>query len=269
MSTRSEIRADNGTKLAHYFWPLEVAKAEVLLVHGLGEHLGRYEHVAAALNQAGFQVSGVDFCGHGHSEGKRGHVNRWQDYVDNLATAADAIDGPFLLVAHSMGTLISLEFLRSTIHQATAVALSAPLLGVAVEAPAWKTAAAGLMSRLLPSLSLSNEIDANEVCADPGVVKKYLDDPLTFHTITPRWFTEMTAALERANAHAAKFDLPLWISYGEEDKIVNCAAVDAFVECYGGDASFCSWPGARHEIFNEAIQQDVLDNLIAWLNQRV
>ncbi len=275
------LRTADGLDLAHYRWPLDVCKAEVLLVHGLGEHLGRYTHVAAALNQAGYQVSGVDFRGHGRSPGKRGHVRQWADYLQDLTAAAEAIDGPYLLVAHSMGTMISLDFLRSANSKqstdsaepaaatALAVALSAPLLGVSVEAPKWKTAAAGLLSKIWPSLSLSNELDANEICTDADVVQRYLDDPLTFHTITPRWYTEMLRGLDRVNAAAGDYSLPLWISYGEQDSIVSREAVDAFAQRYGGPHCFQSWPGGRHEILNEPFQQQVLEHLIEWLDQQI
>jgi len=263
----AKLHNADGTELAHYRWPNAAAKAEVLLVHGVGEHMGRYSVLAEALNQADYQVSGVDFRGHGHSQGKRGHVSKWQQYVSDLQTAADAVAGPYLLIAHSMGTLVSLDFLRQP-NQAQAVALSAPLLGVAVEAPAWKTVAARLLSRLWPSLSLSNEIDASEICADPEVVDRYLADPLTFHTITPRWFTEMTAALQRVNAHAARFDLPLWTSYGDLDQIVSRPAVQDFITTYGGEVCFKGWPNGKHEIFNEAFQQQVFSHLIAWLDAR-
>lgn len=270
----STLQSADGLKLAHYRWPLEDCKAEVLLVHGLAEHMGRYHHVAAALNQAGYQVSGVDFRGHGQSPGKRGHVQSWQDYVDDLTAAAEAINGPYLLVAHSMGTLITLDFLRSAegnhvSQQAKAVALSAALLGVAVEAPKWKTAAAGLLSKLWPTLSLSNELDANQICSDPQVVQDYLDDPLTYPTITPRWFTEMQAALLRVNQAALSYGLPLWLSYGAEDQVVSRAAIDDFQSRYGADSELKSWPGGRHEIFNEPFQQEVFAHLIQWLDQHV
>lgn len=267
----TEITTADGLRLAHYLWPLEVHKAEVLLVHGLGEHLGRYHHVAAALNQAGYQVSGVDFRGHGKSPGKRGHIKKWSDFVTDLAAAAMAIDGPYLLVGHSMGTLICLDFLRQTpeAKNALAVALSAPLLGAAVEAPKWKTMAADLLAVLLPGLSMSNELDAKEICSDDEVVQRYLEDPLTFHTITPRWFKEMNHALQRVNGVAEQYRLPLWMSYGSEDRIVSLPAADAFCARYGGSSCFKSWPGGRHEIFNETFQRQVLDHLIAWLDQQV
>jgi alpha-beta hydrolase superfamily lysophospholipase len=260
------IHSQDGTELQRFQWAADgEPKGNVLLVHGLGEHLQRYNHVAAALTAAGYEVSGVDFRGHGLSKGRRGHVARWENYVDDLRAAADAIAQPFFLVAHSMGTLVSLDYLRGP-HSARAIALSGPLLGVAVEAPRWKTAAANLMSTLLPWISLSNELDADDICSDPDVVKRYLDDPLTFHTITPRWFTEMLQALDRVNQCASDYRLPLWLHHGKQDKIICHRSIETFVPLYGGPKEFHVWPEGKHEIFNENFQSEVLQDLVRWLN---
>jgi lysophospholipase len=259
------LRAKDGTELAYHRWPCpEPSRGEVLVVHGVGEHMLRYVHLAKALNQAGFQVSGVDLRGHGQSSGKRGHVARWDEYVDDLRTAAAQIGQPFALIAHSMGALVSLDYLRSPtpVH---AVVLSGPLLGVSVEAPRWKTAAAGLLSKLLPALSMSNEIDPNEVCAEIDVVARYQADPLTFSTVTPRWYVEMRLALARVHAHAPQYRQPLSVHFGGDDRIVSRQAIADFVARWGGPSEVHRWPNAKHEVFNEAFQAQVFSQLIQWL----
>ncbi len=259
------LQAADGMRLEQHLWPAsDAASGQVLLVHGLGEHLGRYHHVAAALNACGYQVQGVDLRGHGRSDGKRGFVRRWQDYVLDLEAIAATIEGPYLVVAHSMGALVALDFLRSP-RPVPALALSGPLLGFSVQAPWWKLKLAGLLSVLLPSLSLSNELDAGQVCSDPEVVAAYQADPLNFSSATPRWFTEMRQALVRVHQAAPAFQLPLHIQYGALDQIICQRSLLEFAAHWGGTVETRVWPDGRHEVFNERFSAEVLQALCDWL----
>jgi lysophospholipase len=263
------LRSRDGTELAWHFWPTRQPRlASVLLVHGVGEHLQRYPHVAAALNQAGFDVGGIDLRGHGLSAGKRGHILSWQDYVEDVQAAATRLEGPLYLVAHSMGALVALDFLR-TDQRVQAVVLSGPLLGVAVEAPWWKTRMAGLLSRIAPSLQLANEIDPSEVCANLDVIERYQDDPLNFNQVTPRWYTEMRSALQRVRAHATGYRIPLQVHAGALDKIVSLAAIQRFVDQWGASHELHLWPEGRHEVFNEVFADQVLKSATTWLKSQV
>lgn len=260
-----ELQSADGTRLRGGRWaPEGEVKGDVLLVHGLAEHLGRYEHVAATLNAAGYRVTGVELRGHGHSEGKRGFVASWEQYVDDVRAAANEIDGPHAVMAHSMGGLVSLDHLRD--GMAWAAYISAPLLGVAVEAPRWKTAAAGILTRLLPRLSMDNEIDTKWICSDPAVVEAYDADPLVFGTITPRWYTEALAAMERVAASAKSYDMPMLAMWGTMDKLVSIPAIEAFCADYGGEVSTRAWEGLYHEIHNEKAQGDVLAEVVKWFD---
>jgi lysophospholipase len=263
------LRSRDGTELAWHFWPKHQPRlGSVLLVHGVGEHLQRYPHVAEALNQAGFDVGGIDLRGHGLSAGKRGHILSWQDYVEDVQAAAARLEGPLYLVAHSMGALVALDFLR-TDQRVQAVVLSGPLLGVAVEAPWWKTRMAGLLSRIAPSLRLANEIDPNEVCANLDVIERYQEDPLNFNQVTPRWYTEMRAALQRVRAHATGYRIPLQVHAGALDKIVSVTAIQHFVDQWGANHELHLWPEGRHEVFNEVFAEQVLESATTWLVSQV
>ena len=271
MNTRAteRLRSRDGTELAWHFWPTQQTRlASVLLVHGVGEHLQRYPHVAAALNRAGFEVGGIDLRGHGLSAGKRGHILSWQDYVEDVQTAAARLRGPLFLVAHSMGALVALDFLRSD-QRVQAVVLSGPLLGVGVEAPWWKTRMASLLSRIAPGLQLANEIDPSEVCANLDVIERYQEDPLNFNQVTPRWYTEMRSALLRVRAHATSYRLPLQVHAGAQDKIVSLEAIQHFVDQWGGGHELHLWPEGRHEVFNEVFADKVIDDMTAWLLSQV
>jgi lysophospholipase len=271
MNTRAaeRLRSRDGTELAWHYWPAgQTRHASVLLVHGVGEHLQRYPHVAAALNQAGFDVGGIDLRGHGLSMGKRGHILSWQDYVEDIQAAAARLEGPLYLVAHSMGALVALDFLR-TDQRVQAVVLSGPLLGVAVEAPWWKTRMAGLLSRIAPGFQLANEIDPSDVCANLDVIERYQEDPLNFNLVTPRWYTEMRSALLRVGAHATSYRLPLQLHAGALDKIVSLEAIQHFADQWGDSHELHLWPEGRHEVFNEVFADKVLESVTTWLKSQV
>ncbi len=236
-------------------------------MHGLAEHMGRYVHVADALTAAGFRATGLELRGHGHSGGKRGHVDSWEQYVDDVRAAARSIGGPHAILCHSMGGLVTLDHLRD--GEAWAVFASAPLLGVGVEAPAWKLAAARTLSRWLPRLSMANEIDSRLICSDPAVVAAYDVDPLVYGTITPRWFTEALATMARVHAMAESGTIPLHVAYGTGDRIVNTAAIERFVAAYGGPCELRRWEGLYHEILNEPAQADILAQAVAFFARHV
>jgi alpha-beta hydrolase superfamily lysophospholipase len=261
------LRSHDGTRLQAYRWePSGAPKGQVVLVHGVGEHLGRYEHVAMRLVAAGYAVRGVDVRGHGRSEGTRGYVGQWEDYVQDLRAVIATDDRPHAIVCHSMGTVVTFDHLRDA--SPWAVVASAFTVQFAVKAPRWKTAAANLLSRALPRLSLGNEIPPDHICSDPDVVKRYLADPLVFSTVTPRWFTEFVAALERIRAHAPKYDVPVLVPFGTEDHIISIADLEAFATRYGGAMELAPYPGMRHEVFNEIGQERVLDQAVAFLDAR-
>ncbi len=258
-------RSADGTRLSTTTWtPTGDVVGKVVIVHGVGEHLGRYEHVGNALAAAGYEVRGVDFRGHGQSDGKRGHVKNWEQYVDDLRAAIALDSGPHAIVAHSMGTMVSLDHMRDA--SPWGYVGSATTVGVAVEAPMWKLKASKLLSKLIPSLPLSNEIPVEHICSDPAVVTAYQADPLVFSTITPRWFVEMQKAQQRIHAAAAHYTTPAYIPYGSDDRIISIPALIDFSGRYGADITLACQANMRHEVFNEPDQAAVLSGVVDWLN---
>lgn len=237
-----------------------------LIVPGLAEHLGRYDHVVEALNGAGFAATVLELRGHGESGGKRGHVDRWTQYLDDVKAAAATIDGPITLIGHSMGGLVALDALINGLDNGVeALVLSDPNVAVAVDAPAIKVMGAKLLSRILPGLSLDNELDAALISRDTKVVDAYKADPLVYSTITPRWFTEMLKSQERVIAHATQYSVPLLMLLGEGDAICDWRASEALARNWGGEAKTIRYPEMYHEIFNELEKDRVISDMLAWL----
>lgn len=269
MNTR-KIESADGTPLRVVTWadgPAEKSGRDLLVVHGYAEHAGRYVETAAALNQAGFRVTLVDLRGHGESGGPRGHVDRWRRYVEDVWAAAACIEGSFALLAHSMGGLIALDALREVIRQPViGVAASNPLIALGFEPSKFKLKAANLLSRLVPRLNMPGELDPNNICRDPEVVRRYIADPLVFDTITPRWVTEMRAATERVRESAPRGNLPLLMLVGEADKVCSPPAALAFAERWGGPTVVKRYPQLVHEVLNEPEKAQVIADLVAWLN---
>ncbi len=260
----------DGTSLNLVQWsPDGPPQADILLVHGLAEHMGRYAHVAEVFTKAGYQVTGVELRGHGESEGQRGHVDEWQQYVEDFRAASYKIGQSHYVVAHSMGGLVTLDALRD--HkgpEVLGVCVSNPLLGVAVKAPAIKVWSAGLLSKIWPTLSLGNELDTSDLSRDPEVIRRYEADSLVYKTITPRWYTEMLGAIARVHGDAGKSTLPLLMLIGEADKITSVESSGAYYENYGAADKDCNrYPDLYHEIFNEPEKEEVLKNVVDWLKR--
>jgi alpha-beta hydrolase superfamily lysophospholipase len=233
------------------------------MIHGLAEHAGRYEHVGAALAAAGFTATLVELRGHGHSGGRRGHVARWSQYLDDIRAAAATLRPGWAMLAHSMGGLVSLDAVRDGVRPSR-LALSAPLLGVAVKLPGWKVRAAGLFSRLVPALPMKNEVDPTALSRDAEIGKAYVVDPLVFDVATPRWYTEMLAAIARVHA-VDRWDVPMTMHVGSADRITDPVAASAFAA--KNRIPVTTHPDFRHELFNEIGKEQVIASVAAWLGE--
>ncbi len=268
----------DGLQLRILTWlPEEGAKINgvVVIAHGLGEHAGRYEHVADALTAAGFAVRALDHRGHGRSGGLRGHVDEFAQLPRDLAAVVQAFRAehpglPAVVMGHSLGGLVTLQFhINHPDHGLDGLILSNPLLAVAFVPPRWKTMAARLLGRIAPRLRLDNELDTSEISRDPAEVKAYEDDPLVHRLISTRLFNEMMAAAARTPASASSFRLPtLWV-LGGSDKIVSAKAGEAFARTLPADATTIRvWPESYHEPHNDLDKAEVIEAIVGWVQER-
>ena len=277
--TRTEgyLTALDGTRLHYATWG-EAGAAEdaavVVLLHGFGEHLLRYEHVAQHLVGGGFVVVAVDVRGHGKSDGQRGHVLRHDEYmvdVDAAFALAQRVHpgGERVLLGHSHGGLLALRYLmQESGHQPAALVLSSPFLGIAVAVPRWKAALGRSLSRFKPDFSLPTDLPASHLSKDQSVVDAYVKDPLVHAAASARWFTEVQEAQADALRRAHQVKLPTLVMQGGDDKIVDIGATRRAAEGLGSaDKEYIEYPGLRHEIFNEVERDKVLRDMQRWLSQ--
>jgi len=275
--TEGNYTAHDGVQLRTLTWePEGTPRGAFLIAHGLGEHGGRYGHVAAPLVAAGFVVRALDHRGHGRSTGLRGHVDRFEEFTRDLsgvlaAFRAEFPDLPTLLYGHSLGGLIVLSHhLHHPDHGLDGLVLSNPLIATAFEPPKIKAAAGRLLSRFVPRLRLDNELDTSQLSRDPAEVKAYEDDPLVHRLISTRLFTEMFGAADVLATSADRFRLPtLWI-FGEADAIVSAAAGRAFADKLpAGSTTIRAWPATYHEPHNDLDKAEVIAAIVEWATGRL
>lgn len=255
--------------LARRGWLPERPRAAVLIVHGYGEHSGRYEHVGRWLAERGLAAHAYDHLGHGRSSGVRCHVRRFDDYLDDLARVLDRIrqeapELPLVLLGHSMGGLVVAKFARERRPDVAGVALSGPALGLAgaVRRRLWLTRVLRLFA---PRMALDAGLDPKGLCTDPRVVEAYLADPLVERRMTVSLAAELMKAVSRTGPGGADVALPLLVLHGDDDPICGPAFAERFASA-APHGRFVRYPGLRHEILNEPSWERVLENLLAWLD---
>lgn len=270
-----EWQAQDGLKLYAQGWlPEAQPKAVVCLVHGLGEHSGRYAHLAEYLNQAGFAMLSFDLRGHGRSGGKRGHTPSFEAFMQDmdllLAEAQNRYpEHPCFLYGHSLGGILVLNYgLRRQPSLAGVVATS-PGLRTALEQQAAKVRLAKILGVLLPELSMPTGLDASGLSHDPEVKKRYLEDPLVHGVATLNMAKTTLAAIQWAFEHAHEWRLPLLLMHGSQDPIAFLRGSQEFAEKAGDRATLKVWEGMYHETHNEVDKDQVFAYLLGWLESRL
>lgn len=273
----SPLTARDGTNLVVMDWPLVKApvRGVVLIVHGLGEHAWRYDHVAKHLNNWGFAVRAYDQYGHGESMGQRGALPANDRLLHDLAEVVDEsrarmhAETPLIVLGHSMGGLVAARFVSLKLRKIEALVLSSPALDPGLGG--LQKLLLAVLPKIAPDLRVGNGLDANFLSHDPAVVARYKADPLVHDRVSAR-----LAAFIAENGPAVVSDAPNWklptlLLYAGSDKLVNPAGSRAFASAAPPSmvTSHC-FESLYHEIFNEAAPDDALvfAQLKAWLDAR-
>ena len=274
-STLSTFTASDGDNLAVQDWHLPAGapqRGAVLVVHGLGEHAGRYDQLARALNSWGFSVRSYDQYGHGESDGTRGglpHANRLLDDLADLVESTRVRNPglPLIVIGHSMGGLVAASFVARTLHAIDGLVLSSPALALRLN-PVQRLLMA-VIPRIAPNLTVGNGVDPQYLSHDRRVVQAYLNDPRVHDRISGRLarFMEDEAVLVRSRAPS--WNVPTLLMYAGTDRMVDPAGSEFF--CATAPRQYLSerrFEGLYHEIFNERESEPVYDCLRQWLDAR-
>ena len=268
------LTAQDGTRLHLFEWRVDDPVLTVALVHGYAEHAGRYAHVAEYFNSRKISVVAVDLRGHGDSEGARGFVETFEDYhqdVDVLLAKADE-GKPLFMLGHSMGGLLSSHYLLSDKgSQVRGLVLSSPYFGLALKVAGVKRAAAGMMSKLLPKVSLPSGLESEALTRDPEMIKKHASDSRIFGTANARWFIESHRAMDEVHARASQLSKPLLLLYGGADVVADPDDTDRFSNnLTTGDREVERLAGQYHEILNEPPEDRnrVMERMADWMLAR-
>lgn len=277
-STLSTFTASDGENLAVQDWPLaegRVPRAAVLLVHGLGEHAGRYDALAHCLNGWGFAVRGYDQYGHGESGGPRGGLSSDTRLLDDLADLVESTrarfprDTPLILLGHSMGGLVAAQFVARYASRVDGLVLSSPALDAGL-GPVQKLLLA-VLPRWLPNLRVGNGLQPKYLSHDPEVVRAYLGDSLVHDRISARLARFIAQGGPAVVAQAARWRVPSLLMYAGDDRLVQPAGSRAFAAAAPSCVESTEFPALYHELFNEPFTEhdpaSVRACLQAWLDK--
>jgi len=264
-----------GTQIYYQAWtPAAKLKALIVLAHGIGEHSGRYAHVADYMARNDFALWACDHRGHGRSGGKRGHVESFDDYIvdiDHLARIAKdrSPSNKAFLMGLSLGGLIAAYYAEKHPAELAGLVVSGPALAWKMKVPPAKVMIAKILSGIVPTFSIDTGLDPNLLSHDGEVVRKYVEDPMVHKVVTARWGTEFLRAQDETMLDANKLTLPCLVLQGGADGIVDPDATSRFFKRIGSaDKTLKVYETFYHEVLNEPGKESVLGDISTWLSAR-
>ena len=255
-------------------WEPEIkSQAVVCLVHGLGEHSGRYAHLGEVLTASGYALLAFDLRGHGKSQGRRGHSPSIEAFIDDIAHLLVEANQrysnlPCFLYGHSLGGILVLYYALRRKPNLTGVVASAPGLRTALESQTTKVFFARVMGSLLPGLTIPSGLDPETISRDPAAVQDYINDPLVHDRLSLGLAKNLLQAIGWIFEHAGEFPVPLLLMHGTGDKLAFPAGSQEFTSLVPGDCTIKLWDGLSHEIHNEPEKGEVIAYLVGWLNNK-
>jgi len=257
--------------------PATKAWSRLAIVHGYGDHAGRYAHFMQWIGDRGIASAALDLRGHGRSEGKRGFVERWDDYLDDLQAflnteaRRDESNGPLFILGHSHGGLIAAAAAERGLLEPFAVRgviLCSPFLVSRLPRRRLKAALARTLNLIAPAMPVASGLADEWMSHDPAMIAQTRDDPLYVRTATARWYLGQARAQREVMSRADKFRLPLLVIVGSDDPIADPAGTERFVaRASSTEKQFRLYPGQLHELLRESERDKTFEDLLAWMRR--
>lgn len=273
---QSTLSSNSGCRIYTQNWqPSDEPKAVLILVHGLAEHSNRYVGIANYFTEQGYAVYALDHEGHGHSQGLRGYINSFDDFLTTLDQYLNNIANQhpgkkLFLVGHSMGGVISSAYLLEHQQKLAGCILSGAALATGDVISPLQKIVLNTLSKVLPKLPVL-QLEANDVCHDPAVVEAYKNDPHVFTgKIRVRLITEILRTADRVLKNAANISLPMLILHGGDDKMASPSGSEKlYAGISSSDKTLKIYPGLYHEIFLEPEKLEIYATIHTWLEQKL
>jgi len=252
--------------------PGDNTKAVVILVHGLGEHIQRYDHWADRFKKEGIGFAGVDLPGHGRSDGRRGNIKSYKQLDEMLdiliKTTLRTFPGtPVYIYGHSLGGGIVLDYLIRRNPGIKGAIVTSPWLRLSFEPPKIKVAMAGVMKYILPGLIQPSGLNVSHISHDQDVIEKYKNDPLVHGKISVSLFHGAMSAAKNSLANASELKVPTLLMHGSDDQLCSPDGSREFAS-KNSKVELKIWDGGYHELHNEPFKDEVFRYIINWINKR-
>ena len=246
------------------------ARAALILLHGLGDHSGRFTELAGWLAEHGVSVWALDQRGHGRSPGKRGHFSRFAQFVADVGALRRLVAGeeqsPQLLLGHSFGGTVVLRYLETAPTGLAGAIVVSPWLAEAAAVPLWKRALARALQDIVPALPVATGLDVAHLSTDPAVGQAALSDPLYHRVLTPRAYREVRQAQRAVLAEGGRIAVPILFLLAGDDRIASRPVAEAFARALRGDVSVSVYEEFFHEVFNEPQRARAFRDVERWLD---
>jgi alpha-beta hydrolase superfamily lysophospholipase len=259
-------------RLHYRSWEVDEPDAAILLVHGLFEHGGRYQEVGEFMAGAGISTFALDLRGHGLSEGRRGHVPRFDILLQDLDRVRREVQGllppdtPLFLLGQALGGLVALRYLEEYDAPVAGAVLTSPCFGTAVPVPRWKVLLATVLDRLLPAFPLRSRVDAAILTGDTERASGYRDDPAIHNTFTPRMFTATSSAMHRTLQRGDRLHVPVHIIFAADDRVIDTDRSVAFARALPADrVTIAVLEGVHHDLLHHGRRGAVMAAIRDWV----
>lgn len=271
-----QVDAVGGLSLYYRGWEATSPRASLLVVHGLAEHGGRYEDFGRRMAGFGVSTYALDLRGHGQSDGRRGHADRFELLLQDVERFRRQVQGclpnqmPSFILGHSMGGLIASRYIEEYETSFRGAIITSPWLATAMAVPRWKTMAASMLNKILPALPIDAAVDEQYLSHDPIVVTRYKDDPLVHGKITPRLYAEASMAMGLVMSRSERIRIPVLMLLAGDDRIVDTKRSEMFAKSLKSpDVTVQVLPGYYHEVLNDHDRAVTVNMIRDWISKHI